>query len=45
MYIYTMYIYSKSIKIAKNGVYPTVILRVSYGYPSVKVANYPSNTS
>ena len=25
----------------KNGVYPTVILRVSYGYPSVKDANYP----
>ena len=25
----------------KNGVYPTVILRVSYGYPSVKGANDP----
>ena len=23
----------------KNGVYPTVILRVSYGYPSVKAVN------
>ena len=33
-----MYIYSKSIKMTKNAVYPTVILRVSYGYPSVKGA-------
>ena len=39
MYIYTKYIYSKSIKMTKNAVYPTVILRVSYGYPSVKDAN------
>ena len=40
MYIYTEYIYSKSIKMTKNEVYPTVILRVSYGYPSVKAVKH-----
>ena len=35
-YIYTMYIYSISMCMQKMAEYPTVILWVSYGYPTVK---------
>ena len=38
LYIYTTYIYSIYTDLALiSGIYPTVISRVSYGYPTVKV--------
>ena len=36
MYIYTLYIYSIRQQMLKKGRYPTVILWLSYGYPTVE---------